>query len=234
MNLYKTNAILIKQKIIMDTIATSAVETRKLFGIAFGLAIFTITYNIAEGLISTYFGFEDESLALFGFGADSFIEVISGIGIAHMIIRIQNNHNSKRDSFERTALRITGFAFYLLVSGLVVSSFINIWYRHEPITTFWGVIISIISILVMWFLVHSKRSVGNKLNSQPILSDANCTMVCVYMSIILLISSGIYEISGIPYIDSIGTLGLSYFAFKEGKECFEKAKNNTLCSCETC
>ena len=203
-----------------------------LYKIAFGLAVFTIVYNIAEGLISTYLGFEDESLALFGFGSDSFIEVISGLGIAHMILRIQIKQNSKRDDFERTALRITGIAFYILVFGLVITSFYNIWQAHQPQTTFWGVIISIISILVMWFLVLWKRKVGNQLNSAPILADANCTMVCVYMSIILLISSGMYELFGIPYIDSIGTLGLSYFAFKEGRECFEKAKSDKNCCCD--
>lgn len=207
-------------------------DSYKLYNIAFGLAVFTIVYNIAEGIISTYLGFEDESLALFGFGSDSFIEVISGLGIAHMIIRIQKRPNSNRDKFERTALRITGFAFYTLVIALVVSSGYNIWNGHKPITTFYGIIISMISILVMWILVAWKRSVGKKLDSDPILADANCTMVCVYMSIILLISSGIYELTGIPYIDSIGTLGLSYFAFKEGKECFEKASSEKHCSCD--
>jgi len=207
-------------------------ESNGLYKLAFGLAIFTIIYNIAEGLISTYLGFEDESLALFGFGSDSFIEVISGLGIAHMIIRIQKRPNSQRDQFERTALRITGFAFYILVFALIVTSFYNIWSGHKPITTFWGVVISAISILIMWILVVGKRRVGKKLNSDPILADANCTMVCVYMSIILLISSGIYELTSIPYIDSIGTLGLSYFAFKEGKECFEKANNEKYCSCD--
>jgi len=218
----------------MNTNTRVVNENDNLYKIAFGLAIFTIIYNIAEGLISTYLGFEDESLALFGFGIDSFIEVISGIGIAHMIVRIQNNHKSKRDSFEKTALRITGFAFYILVFGLVLTSSINIWNQHKPVTTFWGVVISIISIIVMWFLVIGKRNVGEKLNSKPILADANCTMVCVYMSLVLLLSSGIYELTGIPYIDSIGTLGLSYFAFNEGKECFEKAKSDNLCSCESC
>lgn len=209
-------------------------ENDSLYKMAFGLAIFTIIYNIAEGVISTSFGFEDESLALFGFGIDSFIEVISGLGIAHMITRIQNQHKSKRDDFERTALRITGYAFFILVFGLVTTSFINIWNGHKPITTFWGIVISIISIMVMWLLVVAKRNVGAKLNSKPILADANCTMVCVYMSLILLISSGIYELTGIPYIDSFGTLGLSYFAFNEGKECFEKAKSETYCSCDNC
>ena len=91
-------------------------DQHKLYRTAFALALFTIFYNVAEGIISTYLGFEDESLALFGFGTDSFIEVISGLGIAHMILRIQRNPDSNRDNFERTALRITGVAFYLLVS----------------------------------------------------------------------------------------------------------------------
>jgi len=207
-------------------------DTKKLYKIALLLAIFTIIYNIAEGIISTYFGYEDESLALFGFGIDSFIEVISGLGIAHMVLRIQNNPNSNRDNFERTALRITGVAFYLLVVGLVVTSLYNICTGHKPITTFWGVIISIISILIMWFLVISKRNVGKQLNSEPILADGNCTLVCLYMSIILLVSSGIYELFHIAYIDSIGTLGLAYFAFNEGKECFEKANSDKYCSCD--
>ncbi|MDC6385551.1 hypothetical protein D2V93_04560 [Flagellimonas taeanensis] len=206
-------------------------KQQQLYKVAFGLALFTIFYNVVEGIVSTYLGFEDESLALFGFGTDSFIEVISGLGIAHMILRIQKNPESNRDNFERTALRITGVAFYILVAGLVVTSLYNIWTGHRPLTTFWGVVISLISILIMWILVLWKRKVGNQLNSAPILADANCTLVCVYMSIILLVSSGIYELFKIPYIDSLGTLGLAYFAFKEGKECFEKANSNKHCCC---
>lgn len=215
----------------MKVATISIPESKRLFKIAFGLAIFTIVYNLAEGLISTTLGIQDESLALFGFGTDSFIEVISGLGIVHMIVRIQRQPESKRDQFERTALQITGYAFYALVIGLVVTSLYNIWTGHNPITTFWGVIISSISILVMWILVLWKRKVGRSLNSEPILADANCTLVCVYMSIILLLSSGIYELTSIPYIDSIGTLGLAYFAFKEGKECFEKSNSDKYCSC---
>jgi divalent metal cation (Fe/Co/Zn/Cd) transporter len=207
-------------------------ETSKLYKIAFLLAVFTILYNLAEGIISTYLGYEDESLALFGFGIDSFIEVISGVGIAHMVLRIQKNPMSNRDEFERTALKITGLAFYALVLGLVITSLYNLWIGHKPVTTFWGVVISLISILIMWVLVIGKRKVGNQLNSAPILADANCTLVCIYMSVILLVSSGIYELFEIPYIDSIGTLGLAYFAFQEGRECFEKARYNKNCSCD--
>ncbi|MCX8010419.1 MAG: cation transporter [Ignavibacteria bacterium] len=203
-----------------------------LYKIAFGLALFTILFNIAEGLISTYFGFVDESISLFGFGIDSFIEVISGVGIAHMIIRIWKNQNTSRDNFERTALRVTGTAFYLLVVGLVFTSIYNIIEKNKPETTFWGVIISTISLLTMWLLMSKKRSVGNKLNSEAILADAECTKTCLYMSIVLLIASAIYELTGMLYIDSLGALGLAYLSFKEGRECFIKAKSDVYCSCE--
>lgn len=204
---------------------------KKYYRMALGLAIFTILYNLLEGIVSTYLGYEEESLVLFGFGSDSFIEVISGIGIIYMIMRIWRNPESNKGQFERAALRITGFAFYLLVLGLVVTSFVHIWTGHHPVDTFWGIIISVISIMTMLFLVVWKRKVGAKLNSAPILADSNCTLLCVYMSVILLLSSGVYQWLGFGYIDSLGTLGLSYFAYKEGKECFEKANKDKVC-CE--
>ena len=67
---------------------------------AFYLSLFTIFYNIVEGLVSIALGYTDETLTLFGFGADSFIEVISGIGIAVMIIRIRNHPGSGVSGFE--------------------------------------------------------------------------------------------------------------------------------------
>ena len=64
-------------------------EKNKLFSTALFLGIVTIVYNLIEGIISVYFGIQDESLTLFGFGIDSFIEMLSGIGITHMILRIR-------------------------------------------------------------------------------------------------------------------------------------------------
>ena len=86
----------------------------KLLRTALFLSFITIFYNIIEGVVSVYFGAEDETLALFGFGVDSFVEVISGIGIAHMILRMRFSKVVTRDKFEKTALRITGTVFYLL------------------------------------------------------------------------------------------------------------------------
>lgn len=205
---------------------------KQLHRMAFALSVFTIVYNVAEGLIATYFGYEDETFALFGFGLDSFIETISGIGIAHMIYRIRQNNDTTHDDFERTALRITGFAFYALTLVLFAMALKNAVTAHRPETTFWGVVISVVSIAVMLGLIYGKRKVGHELRSEAILADANCTKVCIYMSLVLLVSSGIYELTHFAYADAIGTAGLAYFSFTEGRECFEKARSGFLCACD--
>lgn len=215
----------------MNSLSLTSHE-KKWYDLAFGLGIFTIVYNLIEGIIATWYGFEDETLALFGFGVDSFIEMISGIGIIYMIMRVRNHPESNRSTFEKTALKITGYSFYLLVAGLTISSLITIYLGRKPETTFWGVIVSLISIVVMLVLIYGKIKSGKALNSDAILADANCTKVCIYMSCVLLVSSAIYEWTGFAYADALGTLGLAWFSYQEGKECFEKAASNKHCGCD--
>lgn len=200
------------------------------YKVAFGLAIFTISYNILEGLVSMWFGYSDETLTLFGFGVDSFIEVMSGIGIAVMIMRIRQNPKSSKSGFEIKALKITGTAFYLLSAGLLAGIVSNLINHQKPETTFWGIVISLVSIAVMVWLMNAKKKIGEQLDSEPILADANCTKVCVYMSVVLLVSSLIYQFTGFIYADVIGAAGLIYFSVAEGKEAFDKAKGKE-CDC---
>ena len=206
------------------------INEQRFYKRAFWLSLFTILYNIIEGIVSMALGYADETLSLFGFGADSFIEVLSGIGIAIMILRIKQNPDSPKSRFEITALKITGSAFYLLSAGLFAGIILNIIYHHKPETTIWGIIISLVSIAVMVWLMNAKKRIGKKLNSAPIIADANCTKICVYMSIVLLISSLVYEFTGFAYADAIGAAGLIYFSISEGKESFEKAQEKE-CSC---
>jgi divalent metal cation (Fe/Co/Zn/Cd) transporter len=198
---------------------------------ALWLAVFTILYNLVEGLVSIFYGVEDEALTLFGFGIDSFIEVMSGVGILAMVLRIRHNPDEPRSRFEKTALRVTGTSFYLLAAGLGVTAVYNFISGHKPESTLPGLVISVISIAIMWLLVSGKRKVGRMLNSAPILADANCTMVCIYMSVVLLASSLIYEFTGFGFVDSLGAIGLIYFSINEGKEAFEKAANVDACGC---
>ncbi|MCX7797647.1 MAG: cation transporter [Melioribacter sp.] len=207
-------------------------EIPKLYKVALVLAYFTIGYNLVEGLVSVFFGLEDETLSLFGFGIDSFVEVISGIGILHMLIRVKNNNGVTRDQFENTALRITGTSFYILAVGLVLTALYNLFTFHVPKTTVWGIIVSIISIITMTVLIYYKMKVGKLLNSDAIIADANCTKACLYLSVSLLLASIGFELTKIGGLDSIGALAIAWFSYKEGKEAFEKVRTGKTCSCE--
>lgn len=206
-------------------------KTEKDYRFAAFLSLFTILANIVEGVASTLLGFRDESLVLFGFGIDSFIEVLSAIGITIMIIRIMRNPESVKTGFEISALRITGVSFYLLAAGLVATGVYNLVTGARPETTLWGIVISIISLSVMIFLYKAKLHVGRKLDSDPIIADANCTKACIYMSGVLLVASLLYHFTGIGFIDTIGALGIAYFSFTEGREAFEKAAGKEECNC---
>ena len=201
----------------------------KLYSTANLLAIITILYNFIEGIVSMWLGAADETLALFGFGVDSFIEVFSAVGVWHMIRRIRANGGETRDEFERRALRITGASFYLLAAGLALTAVANFLQHHKPETTFWGIVVSLVSISCMWLLIHFKTKVGKALDSAAILADAACSRTCVYLSVVLLATSLGYEITGIASLDAIGALLIAWLSWKEGREAFGKAKGLSCC-----
>ena len=196
------------------------------------LALFTVIYNLVEGGVSTYFGADDETLALFGFGIDSFIESISGVGVLLMIRRIQQHGATRRTEAEISALRITGVAFYVLSAMLVLSIVASVVAGHEPESTRWGVIIGLTSIATMSWLVTRKRHVARELKSAPLMADANCTLVCIFMSVSVLVSALIYELTSFAYADVVGAVAILWFSISEGRECFAKAKGHE-CSCES-
>jgi divalent metal cation (Fe/Co/Zn/Cd) transporter len=217
----------------MQTVSLRTADDRKTFyAWASALAVITIGYNIVEGLVSVFFGFTDESLSLFGFGVDSFVEVVSGLGIWHMVRRMRQNGSETPDTFERNALKTTGTAFYLLTAGLLLTSALNIYRGSRPETTLWGIIVSAISILTMWLLMHYKLKVGRQFNSPALIADAHCTKTCIYLSFVLLAASLGYELTGVGTLDSAGALIIAFLSFREGREAFEKAKGNFSCSCQ--
>jgi divalent metal cation (Fe/Co/Zn/Cd) transporter len=200
-----------------------------LYRAAMAWAVFGIVYNLIEGAVSTWFGAADETLALFGFGIDSFIEAISALGIAHMVWRIRTQQHVERDRFERGALRITGVCFYLLAASLVIGAAINLWQGNAPESTLAGVVISTISILVMWLMLWSKLKIGRALHSDAMVADAKCTQVCIYMSLVLLAASGLYALTQIGWLDAVGALLLAWFSVQEGREALEKAAGKHHC-----
>jgi divalent metal cation (Fe/Co/Zn/Cd) transporter len=82
----------------------------------------------------------------------------------------------------------------------------------------------------MWLLVHYKVKTGKALNSDAIIADAACSRVCMLLSLVLLLASVGYELTGIGILDSIGSQVIAWFSVSEGKEAFQKAKG-LQCSC---
>jgi divalent metal cation (Fe/Co/Zn/Cd) transporter len=215
--------------ILENPVTTNA----SLYRLASTLAVLTISYNILEGAVSVYFGFDDDALSLFGFGLDSFVEVISGVGVWHMIRRIRLAPGSDPDRFEATALRITGSAFCTLSAGLVATGLMNLVRGQRPEATYWGIAIALVSISAMWLLIHFKTKVGRQLRSEAILADANCSRVCLWLSWVLLLASAGYELTGFGGIDAVGAIVIAALSFREGHEAFEKARGES-CPCGTC
>ena len=199
---------------------------------AFILSLITIIYNLLEGGISIFFGAGDNSLTLLGFGIDSFVEVFSGLGIAHMLVRMKTSLEISRDDFEKTALKITGFSFYLLTAGLIIGAVLNVIEQVKPETTIPGLIISLISIITMYFLMNAKLKVGGGLKSDAIVADAKCTKTCLQLSLVLLVASLLYQLFHILYIDTFGTAAIAWLSYKEGRESLKKAARSDFKCCD--
>jgi divalent metal cation (Fe/Co/Zn/Cd) transporter len=84
----------------------------------------------------------------------------------------------------------------------------------------------------MWLLIHYKMKIGRRFNSLALIADANCSRACMYLSVVLLVASIGYEITGIGLLDSIGAIVIAALSFKEGREAFEKANGKLTCSCQ--
>lgn len=213
----------------VGVLAESA-EREPLYAKAAALAVVTIVYNLAEGIVSTAFGAGDDALALFGFGVDSFVEVLSGVGILHMVLRLRRGAADRRDEFEKRALRITGTAFYVLAVGMLATVGVSLVRGSHPETTVPGIVVACVSIVAMWLLIRAKLEVGHRLNSQAVIADAQCTRSCLYLSFALLASGIGYELTGLGFLDAAGALAVAWFAWREGREAFQKAAGQECCS----
>ncbi len=148
------------------------------------LEYFTIVYNCLEGLISIIAGMIAGSISLVGFGIDSAIEVTSG---AALLWRLKHEFNpERRESVERSTLRLVGLCFIGLAIYILYDS-TSVLIRHEaPERSIPGILIAAVSVVVMPLLARSKRQVAAKISSAAMQADSRQTDFCTYLSAILL------------------------------------------------
>jgi divalent metal cation (Fe/Co/Zn/Cd) transporter len=170
----------------------------------------TITYNVIEAVVALTAGTQASSSALIGFGLDSIIEVASAAAVAWQF--------SGRDpeARERVALKIIACSFFglaLFVSIDAARSLIGFGEaEHSPV----GLILAAVSLAIMPVLSYAQRRAGRELGSASAVADSKQTLLCTYLSAVLLVGLGLNWLFGWTWADPIAALVIAAVAVKEG------------------
>src|SRR3972149_3393469 len=195
---------------------------------ALSLSYFTVGYNILEGLISIFAGVLAGSIALIGFGLDSFVESLSG-GV--MIWRFRKHGQMSEEEEERIeakAVRLIAYTFFILGAYVLYESVKKLYLQEMPDPSLFGIIIAIVSIIVMPVLFYMKYQTGKTINSRSLVADSKQTLVCSILSVALLIGLGLNYLYGFWQADPIVGLVTVIFLIREGYIALREEK---LCSC---
>ena len=178
---------------------------------ALWLSGLTIAYNLVEGLVSMGFGWAEDSIALFGFGADSFIEVASALLV---LWKLLDHGNLER---ERRATRGIGRLFLCLAVGILGGVILQITAQRHPPTTLPGLVISALSLSFMTFLWRAKLQTAKVLDSATLEADAACSLACIQLSAVLFAGSLVFLLLPVLWwVDAAAALGLALLIGKEG------------------
>jgi len=177
------------------------------------LEYFTIAWNLLEGVVSVAAGILAGSVALVGFGFDSFIESASG---GALLWRLHLDRPERREQAERMALKFVGVSFLLLAAYVAVDGIKSLIRREAPEATFLGIAIAAVSLLVMPMLARAKRRIAREIHSHALEADARQTDICMYLSAILLGGLLLNALFGWWWADPLAALAMIPIVLKEG------------------
>src|SRR2546425_4172971 len=199
-----------------DVTMAVAVDRLQLLRRGRALEIFTVLWNSAEGIVSIVLGLLASSIALIGFGADSFIETSSG---AILLWRLQAARDPDTDlAAEATALRLVGVSLVALAAYVIYDSAGALLLRKPPESSVPGIVLAILSLIAMPLLARAKRNVAVALGSRALEADALQTTICTYLSAILLVGLVLNAAWGWWWADPVAALVMAPLIAKEGVE----------------
>jgi divalent metal cation (Fe/Co/Zn/Cd) transporter len=180
------------------------------------LEYFTIFWNTLEGLLSVGAGIVAGSIALVGFGLDSFVEVISG---SALLWRMKADKDvEQRERAERISLRVVGFCFLALAAYVAIDSIHSLLNKSGPERSILGIAIGVASLFVMPLLARAKRNVGRAISSAAMIADSQQTQFCTYLSAILVAGLLLNAFLGWWWSDSLAALIMVPIIANEGIE----------------
>jgi divalent metal cation (Fe/Co/Zn/Cd) transporter len=185
------------------------------------LAWATIAWNTVEAVVAIVSGAVASSIALVGFGLDSTVEVLSA-----SVIVWQMSGDVPEDR-EDQALRFIAVSFFALAAYVSVQAVIDLVSRSQPDSSMVGIALAAVSLVVMPLLAGLKRRNGRRLGSGSVVADSNQTMLCTYLSVVLLVGLLLNATVGWWWADPVAALVIAALASNEGRQawrgerCFE-------------
>jgi divalent metal cation (Fe/Co/Zn/Cd) transporter len=192
----------------------------RLLARALHLEYLTVGWNVIEGVIAVTAALAAGSVALLGFGIDSFVETISGLVL---IWRLRREATGTLDedaiqAIERRAERLVGASFFLLAAYITFDAITTLLAQEKPEASPVGIAITALSIGVMLWLARAKRRVATALGSRALAADAEQTQACWYLSVVVLAGIGLNAALGWWWADPVAALGVVVILVREGLE----------------
>ncbi|GCB01634.1 MULTISPECIES: cation transporter [Mycolicibacterium] len=170
----------------------------------------TISYNVIEAVVALSEGTRVSSAALVGFGLDSVIEVSSAAAVAWQFA------GADPEAREKTALRVIAFSFFALAAYVTIDAIRALLGFGEAQHSTIGIVLAVASLIVMPVLSYTQRRAGRELGSRSAVADSKQTLLCTYLSAVLLIGLLVNSILGWSWADPIAALVIAGIAVKEG------------------
>jgi cation diffusion facilitator family transporter len=185
---------------------------------------FTVGWNVIEGIVAIAAGVAAGSIALVGFGLDSYIEVASGAVLIWRLRKHGFSDDEEEEAAEKKAILFVGVTFFLLAAYVLYESGKKLYFHEHPEESLVGIILAIVSLIVMPFLAFYKKKIAVEINSRALRADALETLACSYLSLTLLLGLAANALFGWWWADPVAALAMIYFLIKEGWEAIEEGR----------
>jgi divalent metal cation (Fe/Co/Zn/Cd) transporter len=183
------------------------------------LEYLTVAWNVVEGLASVAAAVAAGSVALLGFGIDSFVETTSGL-ILIWRLRAERHARAPADieRLDQRAHKLVGLSLFLLTAYIAIDAAKALITRERPEPSALGIAITTLSLTVMWWLARAKRRTARGLGSRALEADSFQTTACFWLSLVTLSGIGLNAAFGWWWADPVSALGMTYFLVSEGRE----------------
>lgn len=183
------------------------------------LVLFTMIYNIAEGVVALSAGTRADSIALFGFGIDSIIECLAAAALLWRLTSEDRDATRERvERTERRASRIVGATFLALALYVMIQSGIALVAGRQPDASIVGIVVAIASLLIMPMVSWWKLRTAAQIGSRALRAEAKETLACAYLSFTLLVGLGANAVAGWWWADPVAAILMVPWLVKEGTE----------------